>query len=238
MENHITATCPNWLTARRTLGAVQSFKKFYPEVPLIIVDDHSNSKDKSTFDSIYSRPEYRPEVIYDPDNSKLRGIEGTTFITARPHNTLGKGHGNAIDSAADLARGGWLFHMDSDVRLVKGGLLEEMMKHARPDVAAIGELKVVNPKMPNLHNTFALYNLDLFFKMGVSFKPIIYNGRVRGYFPECEHPGQALEAGTEFCGMAHRIGYKLIDLPGIINEYGHHLRYTGEDKDEVWQNYY
>lgn len=240
----ITLTIPNWLTARRTLGAYWSFRRFYSSVPVILIDDHSDEADKPIFMRVYSSQIYRPEVIYDPDWRKLAEVasrdRNTFFLRLEKHPYAGKGHGNAIDVAVDICKTKWLLHLDSDVRVVKPGLIEKAMVHDREKVAAIGLDKTREPVMPNLHNTCVFYRVDLAKRYQLSFKSIIWDGsRVVGYYPydEGKAKGKILEAGTEFCGRLSQKRYLIIHEPAL-KDYFIQLRYIGEDKDEIWDKYF
>jgi glycosyltransferase involved in cell wall biosynthesis len=259
----VTAVCPNWLTARRTLGSVTSFKRFYPDVPLIIVDDHSSKEYESLFFGYYKNPAYRPDIIYDPDNSKLKKFamenNEVTYLGLSAFTHPGKGHGRAVQEAFQLIETKWAFHMDSDTRITQPGLIEHMLKEVNKleeqsiEVGAVGMDKSRMPGLPNLHNTFAMYNLELANRYQLSFKQILWdtvNEQVVGYFPEDEDDIygnltqdaakniKPLETGTEIVGMLSRKGYPIIRLNGLSTQYGVHLRYVGDNKDEEWSRYY
>ena len=201
----VTAIVVNWLTARRTLGAIESFKKFYPDVPLVIVDDDSNEKDKSQFTGTYNVHGYNPEVDYDPDTDKLKNIEGTTFIQVPPHNLHPKGHGNAMDFAAKHISTRWMFMFHSDYRFLKRGVIEELMEGMDDSYCGAGDNKT-RSAMTGLNDVNVIYNLDLGKKYGLSFKPVIYyedGTTIPFHVPEgvVEKPdGKAIENGHYYIG--------------------------------------
>lgn len=220
--NDISAITVNWLTARRTLGAVKSIKKYYPKMPLYIIDDGSDKKDKIKFEQAYLIKAYNSKVIYDPDTEKLRNIEGTEFIQVPTH----RRHGEAIDYAMDFINTKWLFHIDSDVRLIRPGVIEYMLEGVDDKNCSVG-IKRAQPKpcshWPQISGSIFLLRQDLYKKHDLKMKPIYE---------------KMLGPMSAYHKFLTDKGYKIKYLDkDVIRDYYVHLRYSEENKDE-WEKYY
>lgn len=241
MKN-VTAVVINWLTARRTLGAIKSFKEHYPDVPLIIVDDDSQEKDKSEFFGTYNGHGYNPTLEYDPDTDKLKNIPGTTFIQVPPHNLHPKGHGNAMDFAAKHITDKWMFMFHSDYRFLKRGVIEELMEGMDETYCGAGDNKT-RSGMTGLNDVNVIYNLDLGKEHNLSFKPVVYyeDGSVIPYpVPEgitLPPGGIPIENGHYYIGQLDKMGYKIHWVSNPHQTYGVHLRWS-EGGNEEWNRYY
>lgn len=232
----ITAVTVNWLTAQRTLNAVKSFRKFYPDIPLVVVDDDSNPIYKSDFIQCYKDSW---ELEYDPNIEKLIDAQSEynfTFLEVPPHQLHPKGHGNAVDFAMKHIVSEWMFHFHSDYRLTKWGILEEMSLYINDETCAIGSDKTKHQHIRAVSSVAALYNVDLGKKYGISFKPVVYydDDQVKP-FPGPANGGMPLEAGGYYVGRLFQMGYKVKILSDIHNKYGVHLRI--ENKEE-WEKYF
>jgi hypothetical protein len=239
----VTAIVVNWLTAERTLHAVQTFLKVYPDVPLIIVDDDSNEKEKSEFFGTYNGHGYNPQIDYDPDTDKLKNIPGTKFIQVPPHNLHPKGHGNAMDFAAKHIKTRWMFMFHSDYRFIKRGVIEELMLDLDETFCAAGDNKTRHEKMLGLADVNVIYNLELGKKHKLSFKPVIYyNDGTFIPFPVPEGVkekpnGKAIEDSHYYTGKLAEMGYKIKWVNSPHQRYGVHLRWQEGDNSE-WEKYY
>lgn len=215
--NDITCVIPNWLCAIRTLGAVKSFQKLYPEIPIIVVDDGSTPEDKDEFRGIYGGKEYQFDQIYDPDIFKL-AIEGVLLLKKPEH----EGHGKALDYVLPYIETKWMFTMDSDVRLIKGGIIKDMLEGVDDQVFKIGLQKMQNPDYPHITTIVNMSRVDLIKAYNLSFEPI-YELR--------------LEAGHRIEEALLKKGYKLKYMPPSIRDYYIHLRWS-EDKKDEWNRYF
>jgi hypothetical protein len=235
-----TAIVVNWLTARRTLRAVETFKQFYPDVPLIIVDDDSQAKDQSEFFGTYNNHGYNPSIDYDPDNDKLKNVPGTTYLQVPPHNLHPKGHGNAMDFAASHIDTKWMFMFHSDYRFTTPGLLEEMLDGVTDNTCGIGDNKT-RSDMTGLNDVTVMYNLNLGKKHNLSFKPVVYyeDGTIIPYpVPEgvkLKPNGKPIENGHYYIGQLVKLGYAVKWISNPHQRYGVHLRWTDQ---EEWLKYY
>jgi len=221
MNKDITAITCNWLTARRTLGAIKSFNKFYPDVPFIVIDDGSDPDDKYKFNKIYSNNIYCRDLIYDPDNDKLKDIPNVKYIQVPTH----RRHGESIDYVLPQIKTKWVFHMDSDVRLIKAGLIEYMMEGIKDNICGIGIEKTRNNNYPKVSNSVFIFNADLARKYkseGAIFTPIY----------EFD-----LEANVRYFKVLTDKGWKIRYCDDEIKKYYIHLRYKEDTKYE-WHKYY
>lgn len=216
--NDVVGMVVNWMTSGRTIGAINSIKKYYPDMPIYIVDDGTHEKDESEFRQIYGKDEFQCDKIYDPDVTRLMNIGNTTLIRQNHHLR----HGEAIDYAISVLKDKkWVLHLDSDARLIKPGIVEYMLKDVGDNVCQIGMSKTQDHNYPHVANFCMMFRLDLGWNFAASFKPI-YKLR--------------LEAGTRYSKTLKQYGYTIVDKPGL-KDYFIHLRWTPETAD-LWNQYY
>lgn len=158
----ITAVVVNYQTRQLIETAVTSFREFYPNVKLVIVDN--GSTDNSW------------EWIRDQEDD----------VTEVIRNETNQGHGPALDKEFIRATTPFVFTFDSDVTFVRAGLLENLLTHIK-DTYAIGWLRWVNISgvavnekkpfnkdrfCPYIHPCAALYNRDTY----LSLSPFVNKG--------------------------------------------------------------
>lgn len=228
----VTAVVINWLTARRTLGAIKSFKKFYPDVPLIVVDDASNEKDKGKFFGAYNGHDCNPKLEFDPDTDKLK-VPGVTFIQAPNFGAHPKSHGHCVDVAIKEMGTRWMYHFHSDYRHTKPGIIEELMDGVDETYCGVGDNKTRHSRCKALVSVAALYNAELGKKHEVTFKPVIYyDDDTIDPFPgpvdENKKGFMAIEAGSYYIGKLHQLGYKIKWTGNVHSKYGVHMRWEGD----------
>lgn len=117
----VEAIICNWCTARRTLGAVRSLRKYYPDLPIVIVDDASE-KSAGLFHSFYE--DGYGKRIFDLDNSKLKKVKNITFV----QNDWHMEHGLSLSQGVKASAKPFVWFFDSDARLLKEGQLEKMLE--------------------------------------------------------------------------------------------------------------
>lgn len=119
----ITTVIVNFKTRKLTETCVRSFRGFYPEVPLILVDNGSG--DGSA------------ELI-----KKLSMEEGIAVVL----NEENIGHGPAMHNVIETLTTRYVFTLDSDCEVFKDGFLEQMLDEfaADPNLYAIGWLRWVD----------------------------------------------------------------------------------------------
>ena len=238
--NDITAVVINWCTARRTLGAIKAFRKFYPDMNLIVVDDASAEKDKSEFWSAYNGHQCNPELEWDLDNSKLKGLDKVIYVQAPDYGKHPKSHGHCVDLAMSVINTRWMFHFHSDYRITKSGLIEELMEDIDETYCGAGDNKTRHDRCKALVSVAAIYNVEAGKKHNVTFKPVIYyNDDTISDFPGPLDPnkegGIAIEAGSYYIGKLYQLGYKIKWVSTPHDRYGVHLRW-GDEK--VWNELY
>jgi glycosyltransferase involved in cell wall biosynthesis len=234
----VTAVVINWLSAENTLRAIKSFRKFYPEIKLIIVDDDSNEEDRTEFFSTYNNTCNSPERMYDSGTSKLVDVDkNTTFLQVPRHIHYGKGEGNAMDLAIKNCSTAWLFHFHSDYRFLNGGIIEEMLEKTDDRTCGVGEDKKKHPDLPALAGVVELINVKLGKENNMSFKPVFYadDGRTTP-FPDGENIGMPIACGGYYMGRLCQLGYKLVIINDLSSNYGKHLRWEGNE--EGWNKYF
>ena len=114
MENPspVTAAIINFRTPDLTLRAVNSFQRYYPDVPLLLVDNASNDGSLRVLEEIRQQ---------NPRN---------TDMIVNDHNLH---HGPAMDQALRYLRSQYVFFLDSDAEVLKGNFLEGMVNAAEQD---------------------------------------------------------------------------------------------------------
>jgi len=160
-----TIIITNYKTLHLVKAAVESIRKFYAQIPMVVVDNGSND-------------------------------DSTTYITElNDANTLSllltenEGHGPAMDRALSGLLSEWAWIVDSDVEILKPGLLEDMYAVVKDHTYAVGWLRHVNrftgvpmewhlkiemPAyfIPYIHPCCALYNVAKYKQL----KPFIHHG--------------------------------------------------------------
>lgn len=232
----VTAVVANWLTAASTLHAIESFRKFYPELPLIVVDDDSDQRDRSEFFIDYNSNNNSPERMYDPDTDKLMHLDHTVFLQVEPHHHYGKGEGKAIDLAMLHTPTKWMFHFHSDYRFSQGGIIEELLSYADEKTCAVGEDKKKHKDLPALSGVVELINVELGMEHCLSYQPIVY--RDDGTFNPLLEGGEGypIAAGGYYTGRLAQLGYEVKLINGLASKYGRHLRWEGDE--ELWNRYF
>lgn len=155
----ITAIVVNYRTKHLLTTAVNTFRKFYPTVKLIIIDNHSTDK---SWDWIKRQA----------DEHTITEVAGWNL-----------GHGPALDWGIRLSETTYVFTFDSDVEFNKGGFLEQMQTYAEQQgLYALGWLRHVNRngvpanELPHfcryIHPYAALYNREIY----LTLKPFVNKG--------------------------------------------------------------
>jgi len=160
--NDITCVICNWMQTRFTLGAVRSIRKYYPDMPVIVVDDGSPMELKGEFSRAYAREAYSAENRLDNDMEKLRkGANELNFKLIELPKHIG--HGSSLDYGLDYIKTPLMLTMDNDIRLQDGGLIEEYLDKIEDDVYAVGTTFYENDLFNDGHITswidphFSLY---------------------------------------------------------------------------------
>jgi glycosyltransferase involved in cell wall biosynthesis len=116
---NITTVVVNYRTRDLTERCIESFLKHYPDIRLILIDN--GSRDNST--------EYVKHVSRDN--------HAVTCVI----NEKNRYHGPAMDQGVKLSTTRYVFTLDSDCEILRGGFLEEMLAlFADPNLYAVGRL--------------------------------------------------------------------------------------------------
>lgn len=126
MLNQLTAAMIHFQTPDLLTGAVESFRSFYPKVPLVIFDNGSRDGSRPVVESMAAR---FPEV------TRTVFSERNIF------------HGPAMDWVMKNTESSLVFFLDTDVQVLKGGFLEPMAgSFADLSVYGAGRLNTVNKR--------------------------------------------------------------------------------------------
>lgn len=197
----LTTVIINYQTPELLETAVTSFKKHYPNVELLIIDN--GSKDNS------------PELIQSFKNT-FQNIE-TVFLDTNIY------HGPAMDLAVrEYVQSEFVFFLDSDTETKEGGFLENCLDilHKEEETYGMGEILRVNKKgfkdesgFPILSTPYMVLKREVY----LSLPPFVHHGQ-----PTIYNFKMALEKGfklkhfpmTDFIfhhwrGTANKFGYGL-----------------------------
>lgn len=125
----VTGIVLNWRTARMSKGCVANLQKYYPGLKEIIIGDDGSKDEAGNYRAAYGREAYAQEERLDMDDTKLEGIPGTRYIRFPDH----QGHGLTIDRIVQYVETPLMLTMDSDLRLIGDGLLEEYLEDFNKD---------------------------------------------------------------------------------------------------------
>ncbi len=199
LPDRVNVAVVNYQTADLLDTAVRSFSRFYPHVPLMIVDNGSED----------SSPETISLLREDHDNVTALLLDANRY------------HGPAMDLALRRLESDYVFLLDSDTETRKGGFLEALVALCEPaDVYGAGHVTHVNRRgfaarsgLPVLVSAFMLIDRNTY----LDLPPFIHHG-----LPTLQNFRAAAEAGyrlaeypvDEFVehvgrGTAERFGYGL-----------------------------
>jgi len=106
LASQLTTVIVNYKTRKLTQACYESFRKFYPSIPIILIDNHSQDDSAAYVKSLDEHDE---------------------FISVVFHST-NIGHGPAMHQAiVDIATP-FTLTLDSDCEILEGGILELMMQ--------------------------------------------------------------------------------------------------------------
>lgn len=121
----VTAVIINFQTLDLTRRAVSSFRRFYPAIPLLLIDNGSSNQERELLSQL------------DPT--------GPTTVVLNPENIH---HGPAMDQALRSISTTFAFFLDSDCEVKAGGFLERMIADLSRDESAYaaGKKIFMNPR--------------------------------------------------------------------------------------------
>ena len=126
-SDDISVFIVNYRTPDLLERAASSFRKFYPDVELTIVDNGSNDRSIDVIDKLVST---------NPVKTKKMMLEKNYF------------HGPAMDTAIRASTKEIVFFLDTDTETYRGGFLEQMLAQLDGDdrVYGIGRVDRVNKR--------------------------------------------------------------------------------------------
>lgn len=108
----ISAAIINFRTPDLTTAAVRSFRKFYPDVPLTLVDNGSFDDSASVLGNVRDEAPTVTQLILNPSN---------------------RFHGPAMDQVVRHVSSEFVLFLDSDCEIQTGGFIEQMLSHMRAE---------------------------------------------------------------------------------------------------------
>jgi len=164
MNNSITAVCVVYRTKDLVQTAIESFRSFYPEIPIVVVDN-SAREGKCT--------RYLREIANQDDNTRI-------FVMSE-----NIGHGPGMDYAIRNIDTDWVYIFDSDTEMIKPGIIEAAgpLMEGRT-ILATGHMQLVSCKgrgngetkdpanIPYIHPAICFINKQLYLK----YPPFRYHG--------------------------------------------------------------
>lgn len=126
MIEQVTVVMIHFQTPDLVSDAFGTFRSFYPEIPVIIIDNGSMDGSRRVLDQLAK--EY-------PASTRIQYLGKNIF------------HGPAMDYAMKNISSPYVFFMDTDVRVKRGGFLEPMMaEFDSAGVYGVGRLNTVNKR--------------------------------------------------------------------------------------------
>ncbi len=180
----ITVVIPQWMQTSMTMGAIKNIRKYYPDIPLIVVDDGTDDpRGQGMFRIAYNRPAYNLVERRDPDMTELDLANQMGLIQLIK---TGKhmGHGSALDYAVDQVDTPLMLTMDNDMRIVEGGLVEEYLTKLNEDpenTYAVGTTYSEPEKGDWIDPWFSLYQLAPIKELHLTFSNFLHPGKEKTF---------------------------------------------------------
>lgn len=160
LDKSISAVVINYRTPDLLKTAVESFRRFYPEIPLLIVDNGSADDSSSAIEQLCAAGGGRVQAEYLPEN---------IF------------HGPAMHLALQRQTTRYVYVFDSDTETLKGGFLESMHGALEKSEESYGAGHVVRANhrgfadtkgIPVLASAYMLLKRDVYLQL----PPFIHHG--------------------------------------------------------------
>ena len=139
---NITALTIVYKTPDLIKKAYESFRIFYPDIPLVIVNN-SGQDDPCT---VY--------IDY------LDSIDNELTII---NNKKNEGHGTSFNQGMDIIKTDYVYYFDSDVIMFKGDVLEEMLNLINENIYGIGKMIYTDMGGRNIPNNYEGEKLKFFY---------------------------------------------------------------------------
>lgn len=117
----------NYRTPNLLEKAARSFRNFYPDLEMVLVDNGSKDRSMDVIDSL---------ITINPANTKKLMLERNYF------------HGPAMDTAIHASRKNLIFFLDTDTETYNGGFIERMLSEINSGdrVYGVGRADKVNKR--------------------------------------------------------------------------------------------
>ncbi len=127
ISNIVTVVIINYQTSDLTQLAITSFRKFYPDVHLILVDNGSQDESVKVLKEIQSTQTATTKLVLNKTNIH---------------------HGPAMHQAITLSSGELVLFFDSDCEVQRGGFIEAMVELIEQDSQhyAVGKTEFLNER--------------------------------------------------------------------------------------------
>jgi hypothetical protein len=127
MSPNITTVIINYMTPDLTRRAVMSFRHWYPDHDLLLIDNGSSEVGRRDLKELCSSAPARTRIIFNMKNIH---------------------HGPAMDQAARYLDSELILFLDSDVEVRRAGFIEEMssLLHGHPQNYAVGKKIIMNDR--------------------------------------------------------------------------------------------
>lgn len=167
----VTAVVPSYRYERLIRRLVERFKLFYPQVPMIIVEDTG---------------QWGP----DPATDYIRGLPATWPDITPVIHEKNITHGPSLDEGFRLVKTRYVLSLDSDTLIQEGGFLEPMQARAmEAHLFAIGHYEFTVPN-GQIHGVAALWDVAMY----KTLPPFIKSGApAEKLFAEVHRLGVAVE---------------------------------------------
>jgi glycosyltransferase involved in cell wall biosynthesis len=184
MIEDTTVIIANYLHPHFTKECVESVRKYYPYIPIIVIDDCS------------------PEIVSFKYPPKF-------YFRKLPYHM---GHGIALDYAMDEVKTKYIITLDHDVALIKEGAFEYLFSFMKDEYTfAVGKYKNNQTDMPFVDPHFTLWRTDLIKRYKLSFSEVtMENNQNRAYhFATAQLLCARMERmyGYTLCGSANGLEY-------------------------------
>lgn len=213
-RSDVTAVIINWMQERLTLGAIKNFRNYYPDIPLVVIDNGTKDADMEMFNRVYSRND--KERLFDPDLFKLRELrKELNYKLIELEDNVGQG--SAVDEAIGNINSPLMLIMDNDARLLDGDLIDEYLNEMKDNIFAVGidyPSNQIGQQWVGLQ--FGLFRLEPIKKYHLSFGGVVFPYSILTYYLEpgsiiqlslmCRHPDRSRKVEWD------RVLYPKIDL--------------------------
>ena len=206
MFDKIRTVVINFQTPYLLKTAIESFRKFYPTSKMTIIDNGSKDNSREVIERMRrAMPQYMTTLLIDSNIY----------------------HGPAMNRAMNAVKEEYVFFLDSDTEVKKGGFLEPMMEELESSATAYGIGRQI---MVNKRGFSAETGVTLLAPAYMMLRRDLYRN-----FPPFEHHGQPVLKNFI---AAQQMGYTLKSFPiedfidhrwrGTASRFGYGLGWRGK----------